>query len=225
MRRTLAVGLTAGVLLVWWFCQDLSVKAQAGPAAATENGDVNGDGKRDIADAVSLLMWIFEGGPAPVPVASAEVVLGRQVAGSYFFEGEFLSPNPEAPPTPFNWLITLTSDGTFAGDNFTDFGQDTTPRFRSTQRGAWESTGDHEIVAMNLSFDFGEEEMGGRGLENRNSSIPRVTTTMQFDDRFEQFRLEGLIEIFLPNQDPLDPEEIPIVSLELRGEARRITAR
>ena len=35
----------------------------------------------------------------------------------------------------------------------------------------------------------------------------------------------ALAEIFLPTQDPLDPDEVPIVSLELRGEGRRITAR
>ncbi len=101
MRRTLAVGLSAGVLLVWWFCQDLSVKAQGGVAAATENGDVNADGRRDLADPIYLLNWLLGDGPAPVPLAFAEEVLGKQVAGSYFFEGELLSLlNPAAPPSP-----------------------------------------------------------------------------------------------------------------------------
>ncbi len=224
MRRTLAVGLCAGVLLVWWFCQDLSLNAQGVPAVATENGDVNADGKRDIGDPIYLLNWLLGDGPAPVPLAFAEEVLGKQVAGSYFFEGEIFSPDPEAPPRVFNWLITLTSDGTFAGNNTTDFGGDTTPRFRSTQRGAWESTGDHEVVARNLSFDYGEEEMFSRGPGNSNVSMPRITMTMVFDAGFEKFQMEALAEIFLPNQDPLDPGEMPIVALEIRGEGRRITA-
>lgn len=33
------------------------------------NGDVNGDGNRDLGDAVSLLSWLFSDGPEPVPVA------------------------------------------------------------------------------------------------------------------------------------------------------------
>lgn len=41
----------------------------SGPRFAVQNGDVNGDGNRDIADAVYLLTWKFVGGlPDPVPV-------------------------------------------------------------------------------------------------------------------------------------------------------------
>ncbi len=36
---------------------------------ATENGDVNGDGARDLSDAVALLDWLFQGGPEPVAFA------------------------------------------------------------------------------------------------------------------------------------------------------------
>jgi hypothetical protein len=32
------------------------------------NGDVNGDGRYDVTDAVYLLTWRFLGGPAPVPI-------------------------------------------------------------------------------------------------------------------------------------------------------------
>ena len=36
-----------------------------GQAVATKNGDIDGDGVRDISDAVSLLNWLFQGGDAP----------------------------------------------------------------------------------------------------------------------------------------------------------------
>jgi len=39
---------------------------------ATVNGDTNGDGVRDISDAVHLLSWLFTGGSAPVPVLCAQ---------------------------------------------------------------------------------------------------------------------------------------------------------
>ena len=32
------------------------------------NGDTNGDGTRDLSDAIYLLSWLFSGGPAPVPL-------------------------------------------------------------------------------------------------------------------------------------------------------------
>jgi hypothetical protein len=38
------------------------------PDTACGNGDVNGDGKRDIADAVYLLSYLFASGPAPVAI-------------------------------------------------------------------------------------------------------------------------------------------------------------
>jgi hypothetical protein len=54
-----------GVLL-----RDDTTSAQGGGAViktAIDNGDVNGDGKTDITDAVYLLDSLFLGGPAPVP--------------------------------------------------------------------------------------------------------------------------------------------------------------
>jgi len=41
----------------------------AGPmcAADTDNGNANGDGARDLSDAVYELAWLFQGGPIPVP--------------------------------------------------------------------------------------------------------------------------------------------------------------
>jgi hypothetical protein len=39
------------------------------PAGATMNGDVNCDGKVDIADAVSLIQWQFTGGAPPCALA------------------------------------------------------------------------------------------------------------------------------------------------------------
>lgn len=58
----------------------LTVSAGAGAGAgprggggqAFENGDTNGDGKRDLSDAVFLLSWLFAGGPEPVPVGRTE---------------------------------------------------------------------------------------------------------------------------------------------------------
>ena len=43
--------------------------------SSVENGDVNGDGRRNISDAHYLLNWLFLGGPAPHPVATVPELL------------------------------------------------------------------------------------------------------------------------------------------------------
>lgn len=72
MRKSLAFALVFLVgLCVGKLWQGASAGAEgAAPAAplATENGDTNGDGERDLSDAVYLLLWLFTGGPEPVPV-------------------------------------------------------------------------------------------------------------------------------------------------------------
>ena len=42
-----------------------------GPVASV-NGDTNGDGTRDVSDAIHLLSWLFTGGVEPVPVVCAQ---------------------------------------------------------------------------------------------------------------------------------------------------------
>ena len=78
--------LGAAVTLGWFFLQGFErafeeVPAHADGAVAGEqgqgggvvsgNGDVNGDGGRDLSDAIYLLSFLFQGGPAPLPCPSA----------------------------------------------------------------------------------------------------------------------------------------------------------
>src|SRR4029434_5083481 len=51
---------------------------RAGAAGgASSNGDVNGDGSIDIADAVYTLLHLFKGGPAPVACADTPELTAR----------------------------------------------------------------------------------------------------------------------------------------------------
>jgi hypothetical protein len=82
-----------GVLVGAAIVSSLQILGQAGGAAAavaTQNGDINGDGNLDLSDAVSLLRFLFQGGPPPVAIDCGE-------------------PEPTAPQVRF--LNDLTCNG------------------------------------------------------------------------------------------------------------------
>jgi len=72
MKRTFllalvfAFGLCAGRL---WQGSRAGADSTDPPPLATENGDTNGDGDRDISDAVYLLLWLFTGGTEPAALS------------------------------------------------------------------------------------------------------------------------------------------------------------
>ena len=57
MRIVLAMTLSVGVVVLWQALGGLRVSAQVGDPdeLSTQNGDVNGDGKLDIGDAVYII--------------------------------------------------------------------------------------------------------------------------------------------------------------------------
>ena len=72
MKRTLLLalvflaGLCAGRL---WQGSRAGADSGDPPPVATENGDTNGDGERDISDAVYLLQWLFMAGAEPAAIS------------------------------------------------------------------------------------------------------------------------------------------------------------
>jgi len=74
MRTLIAMGLflNAGLLslaLLFGVPTRLSTARAGAPPVSERNGDVNGDGERDVSDVVYLLDWLFRGGPNPVALA------------------------------------------------------------------------------------------------------------------------------------------------------------
>ena len=51
--------------------------AVAGGNQAVQNGDTNGDGSRDIGDAIYLLQWLFSGGAEPVAATCEQDLVAR----------------------------------------------------------------------------------------------------------------------------------------------------
>ena len=82
MNRMILFALILNAALLGVIAHQLVAIAGDGPEAV-QNGDTNGDGRRDVSDAIHLLSWLFLGGQEPVPVACAQ-------------EGGGLSPEQEA---------------------------------------------------------------------------------------------------------------------------------
>ena len=72
MKKLIIFGLFLNAfLLAGRFWQELPIARGGEEPVATENGDTNGDGKRDLSDAVRLLQWIFRPGDPPVAIVAA----------------------------------------------------------------------------------------------------------------------------------------------------------
>lgn len=63
MKKNLTI---RSVVLLALLATDSSREVEAGELVATQNCDTNGDGRRDISDAIRLFSWLFTGGPPPV---------------------------------------------------------------------------------------------------------------------------------------------------------------
>ena len=72
MRHALILVLLVNACLLGIRAFQEALPAQAGGQQAQENGDTNGDGNRDISDAIYYLSWLFQGGPEPVALAQGE---------------------------------------------------------------------------------------------------------------------------------------------------------
>ena len=109
MKRVTVFALALNVTLLGGLAHHRLV-AVAGGNPAVQNGDTNGDGSRDIGDAIYLLQWLFSGGAEPV-LAACEQDLTERVAE---LEGQLAAaqaalaaacPEPGEAPVSFSAQI------------------------------------------------------------------------------------------------------------------------
>ena len=134
---------------------------------------------------------------------------GRCVAGSYLEEFELFG-------IPHMKLVTIGADGTLFAEVTYDFGDGVPVAFKSGHHGTCVRTGKREISCTSLHFDY--------DLEGVLASIVRNAITMTFDKHCLTFSRYSETDVLLPGQDPLDPNEMPLLSLSGSAEGRRIPA-
>ena len=204
MRKSLAVLLSAGVLLGWWFSAEVTVLGQQGNPRAGGSGDVNGDRSVDLADAIYLLNYVFQGGPEPVPLAAAEVCdFSEQDCAA---AGTFTAVNHGTLPVEFSFgsLVTLTPGGGYVTESDLDFGAGGGGpfAFRSSGRGNWKRTGEREFTATYLHYTY--DPAGAL------AALEKVTTVLSFDDSFESAHGVVTFSVYAPHQDPFG-DDPPLV--------------
>ena len=213
IHRTSTVILCSAVVLISWFCHDVFVYPQggAGPQAG-ENGDVNGDGRRDIADAVSLLTWLFQGGPPPVALACPEndMEFGRCVAGMYFV-------NFVLGENRFKGLLSLMADGNVVMSPQTQFGHIIRTSFQSISHGRWTRTGDLQVTVETFWLAYGED---GVPPGENGSDVARFRWEWNVEADFSRLSGETVSGVgWPPDADPIDDPPVfnlPTITMTAR---------
>lgn len=129
----------------------------------------------------------------------------RKVAGSYLLQQS----------DEFMQILTLTDKGgAFSQNN----GQFTGPDRFGDQQGAWNKTGKRQLTIKTLDFTYSVET-------DTFTGFGRSSFDIEFQKGFDTLLGTVFVEIFSPEQDPLDPNAIPIRTFgPSQFSGRRITA-
>lgn len=116
----------------------------------------------------------------------------------------------------FLQILTLARKGTVVSQNSGQFVGEN--RF-GDQQGAWQKTdGKRKLVARALDFTFNT-------VTDTFTGFGRSTFTIEFAKGFDTLVGTVLVELFGPEQDPLDPQAIPIETFgPVAFEGQRISA-
>ena len=120
--------------------------------------------------------------------AASKNSLGKKVAGTYFITIE---------PSGGSSIVTLTSDGNWLSTNSDQF----SIAF-GDQQGVWKEAGKTTLNARVLDFNFSLPD----GVQN---GVTRSHWFVEFDSDFENLEGTVEVEIFAPDQNPLNPTEPP----------------
>jgi len=106
MKRIVVFALVLNAALLGVIAHQLVAIAGGGAVpTADRNGDVNGDARLDMSDAIYLLLHIFRNGPQPVALADSPEVLDRVSALESAFVGTVSAYAGTSDNLPGGWLL------------------------------------------------------------------------------------------------------------------------
>ena len=160
-----------------------------------------------------LSSWLVIVAVSLQPAAAQGDVFGARVAGSFLVQLELTGAGPA--PFSIQALATLGADGSAIATDTDDYGFGTGTFFHSPKHGVWKKTGRRAISITLLEFAY--------DTEGALTTIYRLVFDGQFGDRNLNTG-EGVVtfDAFGPDQDPLDPDEVPLASGEGSFSVRRI---
>jgi hypothetical protein len=140
------------------------------------------------------------------PLPNPPEGFGKMVAGAYLADYVLESP-PGFPPLP--GVITLGADGTALATDTYSFGTGNPAVFGllSPQHGSWIKTGPLTIRSKTLWFGMDET-----GFHTQTSW--GVVDYQFADQTFQSATGTFTTRVFLTDQDPLDPDEVPLLMIE-----------
>ncbi|HVR74850.1 MAG TPA: hypothetical protein VMT52_10980 [Planctomycetota bacterium] len=116
MRKLSAVLLGVVTLLVWCYCRGMFVDAQAGPGQPAADSrfcaDSNGDGVLNIADAVTVLDYLFNGTATPYCIAQSQSLPFATRDETETLRADLQSLREQLKSVPRYYSGKYTGDGT-----------------------------------------------------------------------------------------------------------------
>ena len=152
---------------------------------------------------VVVTILVFAGASTNAAADKKSKDFDKHVAGSYLIGLDLVGT--DGTPFAVQALATLASDGGVVATDTDDFGLGTGLFYHSPKQGSWKKVGKRDIRITVLEFAY--DSFGNL------TTIFKLVFLVEFEDkRFDTGG--GLVgfEAFLPGQDVLDPETVPVAT-------------
>ena len=156
----------------------------------------------------------------PYPNMADNFGFGLKIAGAWI--GEYVAYLPDPTP-PILVLVTQNADGTLLAVSPELHGNGAPGVFglRTPMQGSWKRTGPRSIAYTGVYLATDANGMPGVSALG-GGAILKLSGTSEFTKDFQSLTGGGTLNVYQADQDPLDPNEAPVVSFPMTYEYRRI---
>ena len=161
--------------------------------------------KRKFTDFILIVatVIVFAGVSTSVSAGHKSKGFENRVAGSYLIDLDLVGT--DGLPFAVGALATLTRGGGVVATDTDDFGFGTQTFFHSPKQGAWKRIGKKDIRITVLEYAY--DPFGNL------TTIFKLVFLVEYEDKdFNIGSGDVAFEAFLPGQDVLDPETVPVAT-------------